>query len=114
MSTNNSLSEQFKKLLGHQGKFGMLKIFGFSIIGVVSLAAGIFGYFLYQNIFSTYANLGTIASFNTIARIEVIDKQSFTDTNKIKKLKETTVVIPENLRNIFIYKEVPTSTKKIQ
>ena len=114
MSTNNSILEQFKEFFHKRGKFEALKILGVSVLVFIVFVSIFTGYYLYQNIFSTYANLGAIASFNAIARIEVIDRQSVEETKKIKALKSEIIEIPNKLRNIFIYYETTSSSKKIK
>lgn len=110
MSTDKSITAKTNTPLRHRGKFGVLKIISLSVLGIVLLAVAVSFYYLYQNIFNAYANFGAIASYDVIARVEVIDKNIFKKTKEIKNLKLKITAIPTSIRNVFIYKEIATTT----
>ncbi len=79
------------------------------ITGLVLLVCGS-AYFAYNNIYLTIVNANNIFLLETKLNTENVDIKTYENAIKMIELKKERTDVPEDLRNIFEYKQNSTST----
>jgi len=112
MSINNlDIKDLLKKFTPTQKRpFLIWRVIYMATIGVL-VAGAIFTFsFIYQNIFTTLNNAYSIIILSSELGMDTVDVPAFEKMEKIIKSKGGHVAIPNNLRNIFDYNIIITST----
>lgn len=94
----------------YKGSYGFWRLLKIITIGVLAFGAMFTYYFIYQNIYSTIANANAIISLKSRMGAYELDLQSYEKAKAAIIQKKHLEDIPTNLRNIFYYVTINTST----
>lgn len=101
---------QQKLLPAERQKFLGWRIAYLLVIGAL-LASGLLTVsFVYQNIYNTLANSYAIVILSTDLSMDRVDMNAFAAAEQAIARKNTGVDLPKNLRNVFLFGPVATST----
>lgn len=115
----SQLGDLFKKNLKTTNRYTAWRLASICTVGILGLVIIITIYFIYNNIYNTLSNSNAILILSSSPQSDTIDIEAYTQAKKTISKKEQTIIIPNDLRNIFIYgqtRPIPinsvTSTKK--
>ena len=96
--------------LAYKGRYGLWRLINILILGLLLSGAMFTYYFIYQNIYSTIANANAIVSLRSNLNIYDLDLQAYEKAQTAIVQKKQLEEFPPNIRNIFYYKTISTST----
>ena len=88
----------------------MWRVIYLSTLGVLAASAIFTFSFIYQNIFTTFDNAYSIIILSSELGMDTVDVAAFKKVEIVIKNKGGSIEIPNNLRNIFDYNIIATST----
>ncbi|OGH94180.1 MAG: hypothetical protein A2538_01430 [Candidatus Magasanikbacteria bacterium RIFOXYD2_FULL_41_14] len=96
------------KLTG--GNYLGWRIASIIVVGTMLASALFSAWFIYHNIYNTIANSMTVVILGSSPYVEALDDTALQKARASLKLKNIVVTWPKNIRNIFSYPEIATST----
>ena len=96
--------------LNIKGRYGVWRLLNLLILGVICAGVFLTFFYIYQNIYSTLYNSNIIINLRTNAAIYELDVNAYEKARAAIEKKKIVVKIPGDLRNVFSYKLITTST----